>query len=192
MISIALILSEVEGTSVAKIGWMHMISYEHHLTIDATLDCFEINEAQHLNEKARILIDEICLVRLNDAVPEEVTFGFERAKAAMVYGCYEYALFSVGFEEVLRVRELAIKKALQLSAIEIEKRESFSQLIKKAAEKGWFDNDDKTRWNAAKYLRNSTIHNPGQTIISPSDALFFLESSRKDLEKLFKMAAEHR
>lgn len=139
-------------------------------------------EETHGTEK---WVESILSISLSNKVPTDLCEIFERSQAAIVYGCYHYPLFTLGFEELLRYYESLLKFKLGVDGKnEKGKPLSFADLIKRAVENKLITDTDQLSWDAARKLRNLTTHKNKTILIDPSIALRALEDARRNTEFL--------
>ena len=129
-------------------------------------------------------VEAILRPRVGDAVPEDVQALFEVARGAMVYGFLFYPLYTLAAEQLFRVSEAAIShkcKAMHAP----NSRKSLASRIDWLHQQGVIPDANMPRWHASRKLRNMASHPERQTIITPANAIGFVERMAGLINGLF-------
>ena len=119
-------------------------------------------------------VDAIRKPRLSDEVPKDVQALFEVARGVMVYGFFFYPLFTLGAEQLFRVGEASITHKCE--SLNVPKKvNSMSSRIKWLFQNNHINEIQKTKWDATRELRNMASHLEKQSIMTPVNAIGFVE-----------------
>lgn len=134
-------------------------------------------------------------IQLHCAVSEDLFRQFEVARGTMISAWFYYPLLTVGFEQCHRIVESAVRLFAKehgfdtKDAIRHGKRRTqtakYAELIDEIFKRGVAPETDRIRWDAGRYLRNSSAHPEGQNIMLPSDAKMALRVCAERIETLF-------
>jgi hypothetical protein len=109
----------------------------------------------------------------------------------MVYGCYYYPLFTLGFEELYRVKEAAFREAVLLAgAPKNTVRGTYERMQTWAKEANLIDEAEANRWQASRSLRNAYSHKMSRTLVGPNDAISNLDTTVELIEKLYRNCSQ--
>ncbi|MCC8996647.1 MAG: hypothetical protein LM517_06275 [Nitrosomonas sp.] len=104
--------------------------------------------------------------KLSETVPLEIHKLFEVARGAMLYGYFFYPLFTLAFEQLLRVAEAAIsEKCRQITTNKIGN--NFKNKVDYLNKNQFFSDEEYTKWQSLRNLRNIASHPNEQTILPP-------------------------
>ena len=132
-------------------------------------------------------VEAIMAPALIKEVPEDVQALYEVARGAMVYGFLFYPLYTVGAEQLFRVSEAAIAhKCTLMDAPKSVKK--LARRINWLNEHGTIPNAQLPRWHATRELRNLASHPERQTIMTPGNAVGFVERTAELINALFGAA----
>lgn len=164
-----------------------ILNVANHLERDPRLDNWSIyglGSGWHTTEQ---WIGLLLSFELQRNIPDELQEMYRRAQACIIYGCYDYPLFTMGSEELFRFLESALKAALLAigSPPNVLKR-VFSQQIDWARANGLMGNATADRWHAARHLRNRVSHKADNMLFGPNEALMHLKSAKELAEGIFQ------
>jgi hypothetical protein len=129
-------------------------------------------------------VEAITSPALISAVPEDVQALFGVARGAMVYGFLFYPLYTLAAELLFRVAEAAVSH--KCSYMDAPKRvETLADRIKWLNENGAISDDQLLRWHATRELRNIASHPKGQSIMTPGNAIGYVERTAELINPLF-------
>ncbi len=164
---------------------LNALTLENHLERDHRLNMWSVGGIGADSHKTEDWVELILSISLPDEAPNDLSEIFERARAVIVYGCYHYPLFTLGFEELLRYHESLLKFALGVDGLDKNGRSlNFASLIDKAVKKKLISDHDRESWHAARELRNSTSHNETSILLGPNQALNSLVHAQVRTEAL--------
>lgn len=123
--------------------------------------------------------------KLSETVPLEIHKLFEVARASMLYGYFFYPLFTLASEQLFRVAEAAIsEKCKQITADKIGKN-TFKDKVGRLNKDKLFSDEEYTKWNSLRNLRNIASHPNEQKILPPGIALEFIFNISELINNLF-------
>jgi len=122
--------------------------------------------------------------QLNEAVPRSIRAMFEVARGTMCYGFFFYPLYTLGTEQLYRVAEAGIRHRCGG-----KKRAKLADLIDQLVAEGVVPEDQRSRLDALRLLRNYSSHPEDQTILLPGDARNTVERVGELLNALFPDSA---
>lgn len=130
-------------------------------------------------------VDAILKPGLLEEVPEEVQALYEVARGAMLYGYFFYPLYTLGAEQLFRVSEAAITH--KCASMNTPKNVmSMASRIRWLYQHGEIPDIQKVKWNATRELRNMASHLERQSIMSPGNAIGFVERTAELINSLWK------
>jgi hypothetical protein len=133
---------------------------------------------------AKDWVEAIMSPALVSTVPEDVQALFEVARGAMVYGFLFYPLYTLAAEQLLRVAEAAVShKCGQMHAP--KRAKTLDDRIKWLNENGAISDDQLLRWHATRELRNYASHPERQSIMTPGNAIGYVERTAELINNLF-------
>lgn len=122
--------------------------------------------------------------KLSETVPLEIHKLFEVARGAMLYGYFFYPLFTLAFEQLLRVAEAAIsEKCRQITTNKIGN--NFKDKVDYLNKNKFFSDEEYTKWQSLRDLRNIASHPNEQTILSPGITIESISSISLLINKLY-------
>ena len=122
--------------------------------------------------------------KLAETVPIEILKLFEVARGSMLYGYFFYPLFTLTFEQLLRVAEAAIsEKCRQIGAD--KSANTFKKRVSYLREANILSEEENTQWGALRNLRNIASHSDQQTILPPGVILEFVFNISSLINRLF-------
>ena len=131
-------------------------------------------------------VNAILKPSLLEEVPEEVHALYEVARGAMLYGFFFYPLYTLGSEQLFRVAEAAIThKCASLNAP--KNVNSMASGIKWLYQYEVISDIQQIKWNATRELRNMASHLKRQSIMTPGNAIGFVERSAELINSLWKI-----
>lgn len=130
------------------------------------------------------LLDHILEPQLEEFVPLEVRALFEVARGAICYGYFFYPLYTLAYEQLLRVAETAV--TFKCKALSAPKIKNFQQRVDFLIDKSVIPQSEKIRWDGIRELRNIASHPEDQTILTPADALRELSLVANIINRLFQ------
>lgn len=164
------------------------LTVENHIKRDTRLDCWSVHGLGAMTHTTEDWVKMFLSVKHQIELPSMLQDMFDRAQACLVYGCYHYPLFTLGFEELFRFGESAFREAVkEFGASKTVVGKPYGQLQKWAHEQGLLDDDSERRWHASRSLRNSTSHKDSNLLLGPNDALNPLDVIIELTEELFKV-----
>lgn len=102
----------------------------------------------------------------------------------MLYGYFFYPLFTLAYEQLLRVAEAAISEKCNL--INVEKINSkFKSKLDCLRKIGILSDHEYHLWNSFRELRNIASHPEQQTILPPGVTLRFISDISESINALF-------
>lgn len=123
--------------------------------------------------------------KLSETVPLEIHKLFEVARGSMLYGYFFYPLFTLASEQLFRVAEAAIsEKCKQITTDKIGKN-TFKDKIDHLNKDKFFSDEEYTKWNSLRNLRNIASHPNEQKILPPGIALEFIFNISELINNLF-------
>ena len=164
------------------------LSIYNHLAIDDRMTAWHpngLNLTNHVYPPHQFA--EICFsFHLSDQVPAEVRAMYERGKATMSYGIYHYPLITVACDYLHRMMEAALFHYLKIQdPASLKKRNTFGQMLSICRRHGYIDEDMFPRWEATRWLRNTTSHKVKENMNLPNDGLSSLGVTKELMEALF-------
>lgn len=123
--------------------------------------------------------------KLSETVPLEIHKLFEVARGSMLYGYFFYPLFTLASEQLFRVAETAInEKCKQITTDKIGNN-TFKNKLDHLNKDNLFSDDEHTKWNSLRNLRNIASHPHEQTILPPGIALELISNISELINSLF-------
>ncbi|MDE2387610.1 MAG: hypothetical protein KGN35_00755 [Betaproteobacteria bacterium] len=123
--------------------------------------------------------------KLSETVPLEIHKLFEVARGSMLYGYFFYPLFTLAFEQLLRVAEAAIsEKCRQITTDKIGNN-TFKDKVDRLNKNKFFSDEEYTKWNSLRNLRNIASHPNEQTILPPGITIEFIFNISELINSLF-------
>lgn len=130
-------------------------------------------------------VESILKPELKNIVPLEIRKLFEVTRCSMLYGYFFYPLFTLAYEQLLRVAETAIsKKCKQITVEKIGKNRLIDKL-KYLKNTNNLTDEEFLQWNLLRELRNIASHPDQQTILPPGVSLRFLSDISELINALF-------
>ncbi len=127
----------------------------------------------------------ILKAKLFESVPTEVKALFEVARGAMVYGYFFYPLYTLAAEQLFRVVESAIVHRCKVLGAP-RSRNTFKKKIEWLIDQGNIPKSELNRWEAIRELRNAASHPDRQSILTPGNAIWFLEGIAEQINSIYK------
>lgn len=122
--------------------------------------------------------------KLAETVPIEILKLFEVARGSMLYGYFFYPLFTLAFEQLLRVVEAAVsEKCRQIGAS--KSANTFKTRVEYLQKANVLSVEENTLWDALRKLRNIASHPDQQTILPPGVTLEFVFNISELINRLF-------
>ena len=166
------------------------LTLENHLKRDRRLDAWSIHGIGGEDHATEDWVEMILSISLPNEAPENLREIFGRARAVIIYGCYHYPLFTLGFEELLRYHESLLMFVLGTDGFDKNGRPlNFASLIDKAVKLKLISDHERDSWHAGRELRNSTSHKVKSILLGPNDALSALDRARLKTEVLISQMA---
>jgi hypothetical protein len=132
----------------------------------------------------------ILTPKLSETVPLEIHKLFEVARGSMLYGYFFYPLFTLASEQLLRVAEAAIsKKCKQITTDKIGKN-TFKDKVDRLNKDRLFSDEEYSKWNSLRSLRNIASHPNQQTVLPPGIALELISEISFLINNLFISAQQ--
>lgn len=127
-------------------------------------------------------------VEMGAHVPQEVRDLFAVARGTMLYGEFFYPLYTLGDQQMHRVTDAAAHhRYLQLGGeVKGGRLPSFHRRIQWLIAEGAIPQDQQTRWDAYRGLRNIASHADFQQLHTPSDAYTSCELVAASVDDLFR------
>lgn len=132
-------------------------------------------------------------VELGEHVPQEVRDLFAVARGTMLYGEFFYPMYTLGDEQMHRVTDAAAHhRYLQLGGeLESGNVPSFYGRIKRLIGKGAIPEEEQTRWDAYRQLRNIASYADFQQLHAPGDAYTSCKLVAMSVNDLFRRPSSH-
>ncbi len=129
-------------------------------------------------------VNAILEPSLIEEIPEEVQALYEVARGAMLYGFFFYPLYTLGAEQLFRVSEAAIThKCESLNAP--KNVNSMASRIRWLYQNEIISEIQHIKWGATRELRNAASHLKRQSIITPGNAIGFVERTAELINSLW-------
>lgn len=122
---------------------------------------------------------------LKNIVPLEIRKLFEVTRCSMLYGYFFYPLFTLAYEQLLRVAETAISKKCKQITVEKIGRNRLIDKLKYLKNTNNLTDEEFLQWNLLRELRNIASHPDQQTILPPGISLRFLSDISELINALF-------
>ncbi|WP_293008862.1 hypothetical protein [Nitrosomonas sp.] len=123
--------------------------------------------------------------KLSETVPLEIHKLFEVARGSMLYGYFFYPLFTLAFEQLLRVAEAAISEKCRQITTDKVGNNTFKDKIARLNKNKFFSDEEYTKWNLLRNLRNLASHPNEQAILPPGITLEFIFNISELINSLF-------
>ncbi len=127
----------------------------------------------------------ILSFKLSPDVPSEIVELFEVARGALCYGYFFYPLYTLGFEQLHRVADAAVKRKCELDGAPSKIR-SFENRIDWLFTEAEIDEVTQGRLHAGRWLRNSTSHPDRQMIVDQTMAIRDVEVTVELINLIFE------
>ncbi|WP_417261441.1 hypothetical protein [Celeribacter sp.] len=162
-----------------------LLTVNNHLVRDIRLDGWSVNGIGQCSYPTDEWVRMFLEITIDVELPEYLQNMFERAQACIVYGCYNYPLFTLGLEELFRFCESAFREAVKETGISTSKMKRYVDFQEWALRENVIDEAAAKQWGAARRLRNSVSHKEGELLLGPNDALNQLDTTKRLVEQLF-------
>ncbi len=167
---------------------MKKITSENWLSADPTMEVFAGYDAAEPMAFGGRLVTDSELATLSPKVPADIVRLYEMARAAVCYGYLFYPLYTLGFEQLSRCADSAMK--LRLEQVDAKASgESFEKRIEWAAQNGIIETASVNLWHSIRRLRNEGSHSDGRTILPPSWAIGHLDTTVELINSLYDPSA---
>lgn len=163
-----------------------IITHENWMNPDPLMKNFVIRQDDKISiMSAEEWVISILTPKLSETVPLEIHKLFEVARGSMLYGYFFYPLFTLAFEQLLRVAEAAIsEKCKQITTDKIGNK-TFKDKVDRLNKNKLFSDEEYTKWNSLRNLRNVASHPNEQTILPPGITLEFIFIISELINSLF-------
>lgn len=129
-------------------------------------------------------VESILKAQLDErTVPSEICKLFEVARSSMLYGYFFYPLFTLAYEQLLRVAEASISE--KCNQIGGKKIKGFKGKLDYLWKIRILSDDEFHRWNLFRELRNAASHPEQQTILPPGVTLRFISDISESINALY-------
>lgn len=122
--------------------------------------------------------------QLGANVPEDIAKLFEVARGAMVYGYQFYPLFTLGFEQLIRIMETAVICRCEMLKLKPH-RDNFDEHINILHKNGKITDDDAEMLQVLRHYRNEASHPKSLAILTPALANAGLKAIVAQLNSMF-------
>lgn len=159
-------------------GWdlgFKSLTVENHLDLDPTME--------FLGGSGDDWASEFLAVQLHDSVPREVRRLFAVARGVLLYGCFFYPLYALGHAQIHRVAEAAVLHKCQ--SMGDGRKRKFRPALDWLIKRGVIPEADRTKWDLAVGVRDTTSHPKDQYQLPPGFALTILKGTAQDINRLF-------
>ncbi len=153
------------------------VTYKNWLSSDPLMHQLMMSEEEWVESILKPRLDE-------KAVPLKICKLFEVARSSMLYGYFFYPLFTLAYEQLLRVAEAAISEKYKLTNAE-KINLKFKGRLDYLKKIGILSDDEYHRWNSFRELRNIASHPEQQTILPPGVTLRFISDISEFINALF-------
>ena len=168
------------------------LSVENHIERDSRLNHWSVHGLGPTSHSTEDWVRMFLSAKFEIELSEMLQDMFDRAVACMVYGCYHYPLFTLGFEEMLRFQESAFREAVKTTgASKTVLSKMYAPLQSWALEQGFLDDAHAKQWNASRSLRNATSHKDSALLLGPNDALNQIGNTIQLVQALFHACSKY-
>ncbi len=161
---------------MAKFG-IKVVTYENWVSPDPLMNSLMMSGKDWL--------ESILEPQLKEIVPLEICKLFEVARDSMLYGYFFYPLFTLALEQLLRVAETAVSEKCKQLTVEKISRNRFIDKLNYLRKAGVLSDEEYSRWNALRNLRNIASHPDQQAIFPPGVTLKFVFDISELINALF-------
>lgn len=123
--------------------------------------------------------------QLHAGVPLEIVRLFEAAKGVLLYGCFFYPLYVLGFQQLARVTETAVTSKCELLRGRGLKKMTFNSKIDWLVERQVIHPERQEWWAMIRRYRNESSHPQHQFADTPGSVASMLQGICDEISDLF-------